>query len=391
MATGNIASGHTRGNTADTVDALRDGDHILSPSFTNPYEGIHGNGVLPSIKVAGTYHSTDGDYDQTSRNDPEAIAGAVNRVAGTPSATVLIDGGFAVIDGVLYKFGDSGGGSLQFQIGNGSPHDKTPSGSATLTTGQEVLYVIYACSDKGTNVFNVCYEQGTPVTAATDVYPDNPNAYLQDPDSTLPNKQHTILASVRAEYNASGGNDKIDILEVNDKRCFIRTAPWYIPTIRGFNAGGTGTAVKSALELASVFDGSDQKGDIDGTGTPYGAVWQSVDPNGNDGLYYTALDSGVRHTWRMGPDKVKVITTAANQTFTFDGYNIWIITATAPLNLDPVVAADFPPGHIIEVRAITSTVTFDSLGLNEAVAAGRYGRFVYDGTNWNKLLLQTVL
>ena len=43
---GNPLSGHTAANTTDTVDGLRDGDHILSPSFTNAYEGIHGNGII---------------------------------------------------------------------------------------------------------------------------------------------------------------------------------------------------------------------------------------------------------------------------------------------------------------------------------------------------------
>ena len=43
MPTGNPLSGHTQANAAGSVDGLRDGDHILSPSFTNAYEGVHGN------------------------------------------------------------------------------------------------------------------------------------------------------------------------------------------------------------------------------------------------------------------------------------------------------------------------------------------------------------
>jgi hypothetical protein len=38
------------------------------------------------------------------------------------------------------------------------------------------------------------------------------------------------------------------------------------------------------------------------------------------------------------------------------------------------------------VRVIGNTVTFDSLVLNEAVAAGQYARFVYSGSAWVKLL-----
>ena len=41
----NPLSGHTAGSN----DGLRDGDHILSPSLTNLYEGVHGNGILSAL------------------------------------------------------------------------------------------------------------------------------------------------------------------------------------------------------------------------------------------------------------------------------------------------------------------------------------------------------
>ena len=48
---GNPLSGHTNANmtlsgSASAADKLIDGSHILSPSITNLYEGVHGNGIL---------------------------------------------------------------------------------------------------------------------------------------------------------------------------------------------------------------------------------------------------------------------------------------------------------------------------------------------------------
>jgi len=86
---------------------------------------------------------------------------------------------------------------------------------------------------------------------------------------------------------------------------------------------------------------------------------------------------------------VEVISTSSNQTFTHNGKRIWIITAGAGLTLNP--SGGFHEGYTIEVRAITNTVTFDAPGggsrLNEAVAAGRYARFVYTGSAWVKVCL----
>lgn len=51
------------GHTAGTNDGLRDGDHILSPSLTNIYEGLHGNGVLNAHDTA---------FGSGDRNTPPA-------------------------------------------------------------------------------------------------------------------------------------------------------------------------------------------------------------------------------------------------------------------------------------------------------------------------------
>ena len=43
----NPKSGHTRAESGTAnAEGLRDGDGILSPSLTNPYEAFHGNGIL---------------------------------------------------------------------------------------------------------------------------------------------------------------------------------------------------------------------------------------------------------------------------------------------------------------------------------------------------------
>lgn len=383
MATGNPASGHTKANTTDTVDGLRDGDHILSPSFTNVYEGVHGNGILLT---------SDGDYDDTNRNDPEALPGAVAKVVASPATDISVTAGYAVVDGVLYNFA-SGLGNIT--IANGSIHDNTPGGSVALTSGQEVLYVVYVYSEGGgAGTAHIAYEQGTPVTVSPTTYPDNPNTFLSEPDAALSNKQHTVLCSVRAEFNGSGGADKINILEVNDKRCFIRPTPWHLPTIKSFNSGAGGIRVDSAADLAAVFDGGTQKGAIDSASTPFGAIWQSVDPNSQDGLYYSALDGGVRHTWFLGPNRENVITTSADITFTFDEFNMWIVTTDATRLINPT--GTFPPGHTVEIYHVggAHTLTFDtthgSVPISVNVPLNDYGKFVFDGTNWHKLDLHTV-
>ena len=53
----NPISGHTKG----TNEGLTDGEHIISPSLTNIYEGLHGNGILSPYDTA---------YTGANRNTP---------------------------------------------------------------------------------------------------------------------------------------------------------------------------------------------------------------------------------------------------------------------------------------------------------------------------------
>ena len=77
------------GHTAGTNDGLRDGDHILSPSLTNLYEGVHGNGVLLS---------NDTSYGNADRNNPNNLGGAVR--AGSANNQVIVKPFEAILDGV---------------------------------------------------------------------------------------------------------------------------------------------------------------------------------------------------------------------------------------------------------------------------------------------------
>ena len=65
MTANNPLSGHTDGAN----DGLTDGDHILSPSLTNLYEGVHGNGILLPHDTA---------YGDSDRNDPPDLPGAIS-------------------------------------------------------------------------------------------------------------------------------------------------------------------------------------------------------------------------------------------------------------------------------------------------------------------------
>ena len=459
----NPLSGHTNAGLANTVDGLRDGDHILSASITNPYEGIHGNGIL--------LHS-DGNASHADRNTPASLPGAI---VGS-GYTVTIQGGFCVLDGVVYKFANGPGNSFSLALngssasGTGRLSDKTNSYSAALETGQEVLYTIYVCADSTTSssgdTKNICFMQGTPVTTSIAAYADSPTAYLNSPhNESLTNQQSVVLAVVRAVFNDSGGSnyDKISITEVNDKRHFLDGGPVYLHPMRLEADGG----VESVTDLANIHGSAHAQGHITDNACDIGALWLSHDAvTGGQNLYFSARDAGTvaaleivtgsagsgysagsavattvgtgpgsgctvtytvnsgaidaitaiaaagtnysigdiltvsggggnaklrvvsvsanRHVWRLGPSKVNALTTGSAQTFTFDGFDIWLINASGNLNLNP--SGIFPPGHTVEVTHTggSNTITFDSSGIGVAITNGKYGRFVYTGSAWVK-------
>jgi len=386
MPTGNPLSGHTEANTTNTVDGLRDGDHILSPSFTNQYEGIHGNGIILQ---------EDGNAADSDRNAPESLPGAVSRLNAT---TVQIKGGYCALDGVVYKFANGPGNTLdiEFDDGTPSPFDRTGGtggGGRQLMSGagEEVLYTVYVCADDGGGATkNVCYMQGSVITTATDAFADSPDLYLRNPHgAALTNLQSCVLAVVRATSTGGSGPDRIDILEVNDKRHFLNGGPFYMHPMK--LESGPSDPVDSAADLDLLHGGANEDGDFNTAACDFGALWLSQNATGDQTLFFSGRNgAGTRFTRPVDTmGDVEVISTSSNQTFTHNGKRIWIITAGAGLTLNP--SGGFHEGYTIEVRAITNTVTFDAPGggsrLNEAVAAGRYARFVYTGSAWVKVCL----
>ena len=97
----NPNSGHTAANIPSAQDGLRDGDVITSPSLTNFVEAVHGNGII---------RLQDSAYDMTSRN--EATTDSPGFITKTGPNTITVQGGYAVMDGVMYSFG--GGPGVQY-------------------------------------------------------------------------------------------------------------------------------------------------------------------------------------------------------------------------------------------------------------------------------------
>tara|TARA_R100000008_G_scaffold18473_1_gene9332 strand:- start:21661 stop:22800 length:1140 start_codon:yes stop_codon:yes gene_type:complete len=377
---GNPLSGHTAANTSDTVDGLRDGDHILSPSFTNAYEGIHGNGIILL---------EDGDASDSDRNNPTNLPGACSK---HDADTVNVKGGHCVIDGVVYTFGGGPGATYPLNITNAGNNVRGSSSALHATTPQEVLYTIYVTPDDGggSATSNICYMQGTIITKSSASYADGPSAYLTDPHGgtlgSLSNFQCVVLAVVRADNGASStGPDNINILEINDKRHFLNGGPFYMHPMET----EAGTPVDSHTDLDALHASGVQDGDF--TASTLGGLWLGQGTSGAQSLFFSGKDAGgtrfTRAVDTMGD--VEVISTSANQTFTHNGKRIWIITAGSGLNLNP--SGTFYEGYTVEVRAITNTVTFDSTALNQAVAAGRYARFAYTGSAWVKVFMVATL
>lgn len=370
--TGNPLSGHTNHNmpalsgTATSVDGLADGDHILSPSLTNLYEGTHGNGILLLEDTA---------TGASNRNVPEDLPGVCEQI--TNAYTVRVVGGHCVLDGVVYDFAGGVGSHEDLDLISTSAH-KRGSPSA-LTSGQEALVVVYVSTDDGTGVAHLYWEMGTAVTTGTNVYPTCPSSFLNEPNASLSVKQSVVLAVLRVVYQSNASNLDVQITESNDKRVFIRPTPMYLTPVTTGAVGAT-TAVNSHTALDNIHGGGVQTGNF--AGSTLGGVWQSFDGDGNSVLYYSAKQGGSRHTWRMMPNRVTT-STATSLTVKFDDSNILVLTPGGACTV--AVSGTFPPGHVVEIKnkSGSNTVTFAGL---TAIATNGYGRFVYTGSAWERLL-----
>ena len=355
----NPISGHTKG----TNEGLTDGEHIISPSLTNIYEGLHGNGILSPYDTA---------YTGANRNTPASLPGAISQ--GANASKVTVKAFEAIIDGILYDFG--GGSDITITLG--STGDHLSGGSTTsLTSGQECLFIIVATAA------GVKFTQSNIITTAAGAYPSvsgTSAAYLTDGKGTQ-NQQSFVLGTVRATNSGGStvGPGIQALSEFNDKRVFLRPTPLFFSPVTKGNVGTT-TGINSHTALAGAHTG--ESGDLGETGV----IWQSFNSDNESMLYYTRKDSSNRHTHLLGPTNINVSSPSGNLTFTFDSDQVFVLTPSTTINLNP--SGTFPPGHTVFVSVPSgSTVTFDSTGLNSSVVATEATMFVYDGSNWKKVMV----
>jgi hypothetical protein len=378
--TGNPLSGHTKGNmtltthtslaTPTAEDGLFDGEHIISPTLTNLYEGVHGNGILLEEDTAS------GDSD---RNNPLNLAGNVNGKASSNHYEVVVRGGYAVIDGVVYQFG--GGTTVDVDIQNASNFKSISGTVSALSSGQEALVVIYVSSvDDSSNANKRIYwEMGTPVSSG---YPLAPHSFLNTPTqkgASQDVKQSVVLAVLRCVYESGSGDLNLKVTEINDKRVFIKPTPIYFTPVTSGAVAAT-TAVDSHTDLDNLHGGGEEAGAL--ANSRLGALWQSYDSEGNFVLYYSGKDSaGNRYTRRVF-DSV-LTSTATSITVTSADENVLILTPGGTCTVSP--SGSFPDGFLLTIKNLhgSNTVNFNSIGAFGQVVK----RYIYDRTNnsWNEI------
>ena len=367
----NVKSGHTQ--------TLTDGDYILSPSITNLYEASHGNGILM--------------YEDTATGDSNRNAKTTTPGLVTDNGTnsIVIRGGYAVLDGMIVPFADIGSGTtttitLQQSTIEGS--------TSALGSGESCLLVVYVCSNANNNYIQI--EQGSAVSSG---FPVTPESFLGDTSGlngglTLSSKQSTVLAVVKCDYQNGAGDLNLNVTAVYDTRTFIRPSPIYLSPMTTGSVGNQSSRIDSAADLDGMHGGGDEAGGF--SSSNFGAIWQSYSygTDGTDGdhvVYFSGKQGGSRRTHRLGPDKISVLNTA--QTVRFDGPNIFNATpASGDINITP--SGTFPPSHMIIVnnaQSSTHKVIFDPSGLsNGGATAGDVGPsssaiFVYTGSAWVKV------
>lgn len=363
-------SGHTT--------TLTDGGFILSPSLTNLIAATHGNGIL-SLEDTATTAST--------RNTPASLPGAVTHDG---NYTITIKGGHAVIDGLICDFADGYTNNAPTTMTLQLTAANTSGSNAALGSGEQCLFVVYVTSDTGSGNTNkgIRVEKGTNTTT----FPSTPSAFLTDPDSSLDVKQSTVLAVVRATYQASNGGDlNVDIQEVFDVRTFLKPSPIYFtPMVKSAVGAAINdtTRINEFQDLDAMHGAGNENGQLEDS--TLGAMWMSKDVHGNDALYFSGKLGGSRRTFKLGPDNLYQASTSSNITFEYDDYNYFLITPGAAITLNPDVAdAAFPPGHTVIVTnlaANTHSIAFDSTGINTSIGPQSWGIFSYTGSAWVKVL-----
>jgi len=365
-----MADNPISGHTAGTNDGLRDGDHILSPSLTNIYEGLHGNGILLASDTA---------YTDGNRNTPASLPGAI--VAGADASKITVKAHSVILDGVLYTRTDT---AVEFT----SAHATKLAGSTTtaLSDGKECLFVVLSTS------LGVKWVQTTPITTAAGAYANIggaiADAYLKmDGVTAASNKQSIVLGVVRATCTsvASGiGDLKIQAQsERNDKRVFIRPSPFYLSPVTSGAVGDT-THLNGHTDLAQIH-GPGEHGDFGNNGV----LWLSYNEDDNlPNLYFSAKDGSNRHTHLLGPNRIKSLTGAHN--FEFDDAQVFLYTGAGTKNLTPT--GTFPPGHtVIVVVESGGAVTFTGTSPSAVLSATDSAMFAYTGSAWKKIVTSSTV
>ena len=308
----NPIAGHTAASSFAGSSGLRDGDSITSPSLTSLYEAHHGNGIIRGE-----------DFAIGASNRNAVGSSSPGHVSVGAGGLVTVQGGYASIDGAVYKFAGGPGSSATFTIGttvnyqngNGSAPSVSTLPNASVT---QMCLAIYITSNSANS--HLMYELGSPVipSAAT---PQVPSNFLSDPHvgtASFNNHQHVMLAAVRMTIAANrtipaGFTTSI----VHDKRCYYRQTPIYFTPGTGgaLDNVDTANAVNGAnnKSLDSIFTGN-EAGDFGPS--PLGAMWQShspadtnkLDGTANSKLYYSGKMGSDRVTHRLGPNECEVDT-----------------------------------------------------------------------------------
>ena len=388
----NPKAGHTSatGYGANS-QGLRDGDGLTSPSLTNLYEGLHGNGII---------RLGDGAAGDSLRNS--IVSGTPGYVTVSSGGVVTVNGGYCVLDGIMYEFANGPSGTEAFTVGTSSNYagdlPSVPSSSG------EVFVVVYLVGRSSPEA-HLMYEMGTPVTASAGT-PLIPNRFLSDPSITANtdlNHQVSVIAVLR--YTVASGAANINAAlgaspTVFDRRTFIRNSPLYLTPMTDGAIGNvvTANAINSAADLDAFF-ASPENGDF--AGSTFGAIWQSHREDrssGKHGVIYAGIPKNlhstpVTETVVLVPNRVSILT--ASVSFTFDQENIFLVNpngGSAHATLTP--SGDFPSGHVIEVRNISTSGSFNTKFTAKTdnasaavvdIANGKYARFVYDGSDWHLL------
>ena len=403
---GHTAAGHTLGN-----DGLRDGDSLSSPTLTNMLQGLKGNGIL---RMQDTLMAA------TDRNN---VINNPGYVAKTSANTLTITGGYVTLEGQLYEFAGGPGGTAVVTIGTHG------TGTALAASGEQSMYVVYVASQGGSG--QVYADGGTPVKTSTGLYPSLPSQYLTNYDTgtTRKNQNVVVLATVRCEYNNGGGSHKVNVIEINDKRTYLRSNPIYMFPV---TSGGLTNSqidrsstkgVQTAAELRALFAAPESGvigANATGTSTPIdaGVLWMSTSKDGaslgfgpgdgsdrgsrtmQDELFFAAQEnSGLnlvsKRLFTQGISAPSGALTNATYTITSHGDQKFILNITNGnvIKLNPEKNGSnylFPEGHLIDIYITNTTsgsqVLFDEGGLGSTLSGSSPGgtrrQFVYDGSAW---------